>query len=364
MGAVVVGGIDARAGTLQSVSSMPPEYYRDTGAWQAAHAQAHARAVTQSSWQALDGRTPASEAHAWPAMHSPPAPVSTPPSKKPKHSLVRSQSSPTAGTGALGVAGDFVSAGSSVLSAQSPVPSNLQPFSMAWLEQGDEPAWPTTVHSASMPVNRASGAGGVVAFSALAAADAASGSATGGAVSSASGSGSPVGAESSAGVEAVSRLLAAAASQAPECVGLSKPPQPNGKAASSNYRGVTYHRRTSRWEAHIWCQGRQQYLGGFSFAREAATAYDCMAIHLRGDKASTNFVASVYAPYRHAIGVARKEDLLMALRRHSRIMPRVSKGERSADDTAGGSTEETAGGSVDEVALPPNVPMPPESDAA
>ena len=89
-----------------------------------------------------------------------------------------------------------------------------------------------------------------------------------------------------------------------------------------------------------------------------------MAIHLRGDKASTNFVASVYAPYRHAIGVARKEDLLMALRRHSRIMPRVSKGERSADDTAGGSTEETAGGSVDEVALPPNVPMPPESDAA
>ena len=33
------------------------------------------------------------------------------------------------------------------------------------------------------------------------------------------------------------------------------------RGSSSRYRGVTQHRRTKRWEAHVWDQGKQVYLG-------------------------------------------------------------------------------------------------------
>ena len=42
------------------------------------------------------------------------------------------------------------------------------------------------------------------------------------------------------------------------------------RSSSSKYRGVTYYRRTGRWESHIWDEGRQVYLGGFETEIEAA----------------------------------------------------------------------------------------------
>ena len=36
-----------------------------------------------------------------------------------------------------------------------------------------------------------------------------------------------------------------------------------GNRSTSKYRGVTHHCRTGRWEAHIWENGKQVYLGGF-----------------------------------------------------------------------------------------------------
>lgn len=45
-------------------------------------------------------------------------------------------------------------------------------------------------------------------------------------------------------------------------------------------RGVTKHRNTHRHEAHIWHQGKQFYLGSYDCQKDAALAYDKMAVYL------------------------------------------------------------------------------------
>jgi AP2-like factor (euAP2 lineage) len=56
-------------------------------------------------------------------------------------------------------------------------------------------------------------------------------------------------------------------------------------------QGVTKHRRSGRWEAHVWVRedGKQAYLGGYSTEEEAAEAHDVAALKCHGLKAKTNF---------------------------------------------------------------------------
>ncbi|XP_022983504.1 floral homeotic protein APETALA 2-like isoform X1 [Cucurbita maxima] len=77
------------------------------------------------------------------------------------------------------------------------------------------------------------------------------------------------------------------------------------RSRSSQYRGVTFYRRTGRWESHIWDCGKQVYLGGFDTAHAAARAYDRAAIKFRGVDADINFNVSDYDEDIKQVGLAK-----------------------------------------------------------
>ena len=71
-------------------------------------------------------------------------------------------------------------------------------------------------------------------------------------------------------------------------------PPRSGNGFSSRFRGVIHHRRSQRFEAHIWSEGKQTYLGGFDTEYEAAVAYDLAAVKFRGQGAIANFPVENY----------------------------------------------------------------------
>ncbi|KAI4300225.1 hypothetical protein L6164_033624 [Bauhinia variegata] len=89
------------------------------------------------------------------------------------------------------------------------------------------------------------------------------------------------------------------------------------RSRSSQYRGVTFYRRTGRWESHIWDCGKQVYLGGFDTAHAAARAYDRAAIKFRGIDADINFNISDYDEDIKQMSNFTKEEFVHILRRQS-----------------------------------------------
>ena len=134
---------------------------------------------------------------------------------------------------------------------------------------------------------------------------------------------------------AVARALSAARSAAyappPEALAAHAPPPAGAAAApsaagrspfkrgrsSSAFRGVTLHRRTKRWESHIWVRetGKQLYLGGFDREHSAAEAHDLCALKLRGRSArGLNFPLERYAAAEPALGAMSHEHVVAAVR--------------------------------------------------
>ncbi|KAL3525676.1 hypothetical protein ACH5RR_014048 [Cinchona calisaya] len=96
------------------------------------------------------------------------------------------------------------------------------------------------------------------------------------------------------------------------------------RSRSSQYRGVTFYRRTGRWESHIWDCGKQVYLGGFDTAHAAARAYDRAAIKFRGVEADINFSLVDYEDDLKQMSNLTKEEFVHVLRRQSTGFPRGS----------------------------------------
>ncbi|XP_019444685.1 PREDICTED: floral homeotic protein APETALA 2-like isoform X4 [Lupinus angustifolius] len=96
------------------------------------------------------------------------------------------------------------------------------------------------------------------------------------------------------------------------------------RSRSSQHRGVTFYRRTGRWESHIWDCGKQVYLGGFDTAHAAARAYDRAAIKFRGVDADINFNVKDYEEDLKQLSNLTKEEFVHVLRRQSSGFPRGS----------------------------------------
>ncbi|KAL8200236.1 hypothetical protein R6Q57_011575 [Mikania cordata] len=96
---------------------------------------------------------------------------------------------------------------------------------------------------------------------------------------------------------------------------------------TSIYRGVTRHRWTGRYEAHLWdnsCRregqarkGRQVYLGGYDKEDKAARAYDLAALKYWGPTATTNFPVASYAIELEDMKNSTKQEFIASLRRKS-----------------------------------------------
>uniref|UniRef100_A0A7N0U3N6 AP2/ERF domain-containing protein n=1 Tax=Kalanchoe fedtschenkoi TaxID=63787 RepID=A0A7N0U3N6_KALFE len=99
-------------------------------------------------------------------------------------------------------------------------------------------------------------------------------------------------------------------------------------ARSSVYRGVTRHRWTGRFEAHLWDKdtwntmqikkGRQVYLGAYDNEEAAAKTYDLAAIKYWGPETALNFPIEMYKKeIEEEMQKLSREEYLGTLRRRS-----------------------------------------------
>ncbi|KAK9054623.1 hypothetical protein SSX86_025702 [Deinandra increscens subsp. villosa] len=96
---------------------------------------------------------------------------------------------------------------------------------------------------------------------------------------------------------------------------------------SSIYRGVTRHRWTGRYEAHLWdknCwnesqnkKGRQGYLGAYDDEKAAAHAYDLAALKYWGQDTILNFPLGTYKEEIGEMESLSREEYIGSLRRKS-----------------------------------------------
>nr|WAK85945.1 transcription factor AP5 [Nothapodytes nimmoniana] len=96
---------------------------------------------------------------------------------------------------------------------------------------------------------------------------------------------------------------------------------------TSQYRGVTRHRWTGRYEAHLWdnsCKkdgqtrkGRQVYLGGYDLEEKAARAYDLAALKYWGPSTHINFPLENYTRELEEMKNMSRQEYVAHLRRKS-----------------------------------------------
>lgn len=108
---------------------------------------------------------------------------------------------------------------------------------------------------------------------------------------------------------------------------ISKMPPCTAGKRSSIYRGVTRHRWTGRYEAHLWDKstwnqnqnkkGKQVYLGAYDDEEAAARAYDLAALKYWGPGTLINFPVTDYKRDLEEMQNMSREEYLASLRRKS-----------------------------------------------
>eukprot|EP00887_Chlorella_sp_A99_P000824 scaffold5.g824.t1 len=94
-------------------------------------------------------------------------------------------------------------------------------------------------------------------------------------------------------------------------------------ARAPGFRGVSFHPRTKKWEAHIWRDGRQLFLGSWGAAEHAALAFDIGALRLAAERPyasapDLNFKPSSFADHLPALAATPLEEVVAGLRKRSR----------------------------------------------
>lgn len=128
-----------------------------------------------------------------------------------------------------------------------------------------------------------------------------------------------------AGVVVMKKLKRERGSTAKERI--SKMPPCTAGKRSSIYRGVTRHRWTGRYEAHLWDKstwnqnqnkkGKQVYLGAYDDEEAAARAYDLAALKYWGPGTLINFPVTDYTRDLEEMQNLSREEYLASLRRKS-----------------------------------------------
>ncbi|KAI8003659.1 Ethylene-responsive transcription factor WRI1 [Camellia lanceoleosa] len=97
-----------------------------------------------------------------------------------------------------------------------------------------------------------------------------------------------------------------------------------GLRKSSRFRGVSRHRWTGRFEAHLWDKGswnatqrKKGKQGAYNVEETAARAYDLAAIKYWGPTTFTNFLVSDYETEMEIMQNVTKEEYLASLKRRS-----------------------------------------------
>ncbi|XWS08195.1 hypothetical protein CRYUN_Cryun41cG0059000 [Craigia yunnanensis] len=109
-----------------------------------------------------------------------------------------------------------------------------------------------------------------------------------------------------------------------KCSSLNNANSPNSRRRSSIYRGVTRHRWTGRFEAHLWdktswnnIQNKKGRQGAYDSEEAAARTYDLAALKYWGPETILNFPLDKYEKEIEEMKKATKEEYLASLRRRS-----------------------------------------------
>ncbi|GFZ07916.1 ARIA-interacting double AP2 domain protein [Actinidia rufa] len=100
-------------------------------------------------------------------------------------------------------------------------------------------------------------------------------------------------------------------------------PRDSPPQRSSIYRGVTRHRWTGRYEAHLWdkncwneAQNKKGRQGAYNDEEAAAHAYDLAALKYWGHETILNFPVSTYEEELNEMKGQSREEYIGSLRRH------------------------------------------------